>query len=71
MSTKKTNEKGLRDLPKIKKLADKKGTPLLDVSFGKGKSIHFKYKVGYGVIGFSYSSVLQGMAKELARLGRQ
>lgn len=63
------NNRGLSQISKIRKLANKKGTPLLEVNFRK-KSIHFQYKSGFGVIGFSYPSIQKGIVGELRRLER-
>jgi hypothetical protein len=67
-----SNQTGLKDISKIKKLADKKGKPLIDVTFGKKKNtIRFSYKtVGTGVIVFFYQNREQGIRRELERLAR-
>jgi hypothetical protein len=67
-----SNQTGLKDISKIKKLADKKGKPLIDVTFGKKKNtIRFSYKtVGTGVVVFFYQNREQGIRRELERLAR-
>jgi hypothetical protein len=67
-----SNQTGLKEISKIKKLADKKGKPLIDVTFGKKKNtIRFSYKtVGTGVIVFFYQNREQGIRRELERLAR-
>jgi hypothetical protein len=67
-----SNQTGLKEISKIKKLADKKGKPLIDVTFGKKKNtIRFSYKtVGTGVVVFFYQNREQGIRRELERLAR-
>lgn len=67
MTTNVAPKANLGSINKIKRLANKKGTPLIKVSFNR-KSIHFEYKSGVGVIGFSYSSRSKGIAGEIRRL---
>lgn len=65
-------QQGLTQINKIKKMADRRGTPLIDVAFGKKKNtIRFSYKtVGTGVIVFFYMDREQGIKRELKRLGQ-
>jgi hypothetical protein len=67
----KQNPKDLSQINKIRKLASKRGTPLLEVQFNK-KSIRFFYKssVGTGVLGFLYENREKGILGELRRLTR-
>jgi hypothetical protein len=72
VSSKKVNTRGISEIPKIKKLAEKRGTPLIDVTFGKKKNtVRFSYKtVGTGVIVFFYMNRDKGIQRELTRLAR-
>jgi hypothetical protein len=71
VATRTVKQPQLSDINKIRKLAKKRGTPLLEVQFGKKKkSIHFYYQnsLGTGVLGFLYESREQGIERELKRL---
>lgn len=57
-----------KQINKIKRLAKKRGTPLLDYSIGK-RHISFQYQVTSGIKGYSYSSIQKGIETEIKRLG--
>lgn len=53
---------------RIKKLAARRGTPLLYINQW-GKAISFVYKEGMKTIGYSYSTIDKGFRGEIKRLG--
>jgi hypothetical protein len=54
-------------IEKIRKLASKKGTPLVSFSM-KGKAIAFLYREGTKLRGYSYPNVDRAVPAELKRL---
>ena len=59
--------KNLDKIPKIKRLAEKFGTPLEDVQF-VGDGVVISYKVGSKKLSHKYSDADRGIEEEVIRL---
>lgn len=59
----------LKDIPKIKKLADKFGNPMDNVEF-IGEGVVFTYKVGGTTSSYRYSNTQRGIQEEIERFTR-
>lgn len=69
MASQKWQKRFMKKLDRIKRLAEKKGTPLVAYLPGK-TSVIFQYKIGEARIkGISYPTLAKGIAGEIKRLG--
>ena len=59
--------KRLKDIPKLNRLAKKRGTPLRSVDF-QGRSVSFSYIHSTGIKTIWYKDVDRGIREELRRL---
>jgi hypothetical protein len=59
--------KNLKDINKIKRLAEKFNTPIDNVEF-VGDGIVFTYKIGFQKVTHSYSDADRGIQEEVIRL---
>lgn len=60
------NMNTLSAIPRIKRLADRFGTPMIDVTF-IGEGVVFKYKVGDTDMSYTYADTPKGIESEIER----